>query len=73
MIRSSAAFRFDALRRRRPVLVAARLLQILALRRQRSALSRLDAKALSDIGLTRDQADCESRRPFWDVPAHWRG
>ena len=39
--------------------------------RQRHALSRLDATALRDIGLTKTQADTEARKPLWDVPSHW--
>ena len=39
--------------------------------RQRRALSRLDASALRDIGLTKAQADAEAKKPLWDVPAHW--
>lgn len=42
-----------------------------ALHRQRSALRRLDARALEDIGLTRAQAEAEANRPLWDAPAHW--
>ena len=36
--------------------------------RQRRALARLDDKALADIGLTRDEAQIEANRPFWDIP-----
>ncbi len=39
--------------------------------RQRRALERLDDSALTDIGLSRTEAHIESRRPVWDVPAHW--
>lgn len=40
--------------------------------RQRQTLRTLDADALRDIGLTRAQADAESRRSFWDAPESWR-
>ncbi len=40
---------------------------------QRRRLSRLDDRALQDIGLTRDTARSEARRPFWDIPAAQRG
>jgi uncharacterized protein YjiS (DUF1127 family) len=33
--------------------------------RQRQALARLDDRLLRDIGVTRDQAKAESRKPFW--------
>ncbi|MCT8159701.1 DUF1127 domain-containing protein [Pseudoruegeria sp. SHC-113] len=55
---------------RRPFL--ARLLAADAAWRQRQALKALDAAALADIGLTRAEAEAESARPFWDVPATWR-
>ncbi|MEM7732040.1 MAG: DUF1127 domain-containing protein [Pseudomonadota bacterium] len=48
------------------------LLDLFSLYRQRRALARLDAHALRDVGLTHDAAEHESRRGFWDVPAHWR-
>ncbi|MFN6924491.1 MAG: DUF1127 domain-containing protein [Tabrizicola sp.] len=47
-------------------------MQVLTLARSRQALSRLDDHLLRDIGLTRDQAEAESRRRAWDVPAHWK-
>ncbi|WP_425041085.1 DUF1127 domain-containing protein [Primorskyibacter sp. S187A] len=36
--------------------------------RQRQSLAKLDDAALRDIGLTRHEADEESKRPFWDLP-----
>ncbi len=39
--------------------------------RSRRALARLDAHGLRDIGLSAAAAEEESRRPFWDSPAHW--
>ena len=34
-------------------------------RRQRQALLELDDHLLNDIGLTREQANKEARKPFW--------
>ncbi|MGC9368235.1 MAG: DUF1127 domain-containing protein [Paracoccaceae bacterium] len=35
---------------------------------QRHRLTQLDDALLSDIGLTRGQAEAEARRGFWDLP-----
>lgn len=43
-----------------------------AVARQRAALRRLDDAALSDLGISRAEAQAEAARPFWDVPATWR-
>jgi len=51
---------------------ALRLTDLLALSRQRRALADLDPHVLADIGLTRDEALTEARRPIWDVPESWR-
>jgi len=56
----------------RPLNLTARLLGMLALRRQRNALAKLDDAALRDIGLTRRDALREANRPLWDAPATWR-
>jgi uncharacterized protein YjiS (DUF1127 family) len=45
---------------------------LLALAKQRRALTRLDDAALRDMGLTRAEAAHEASRPAWDVPSHWR-
>ena len=45
---------------------------LLGLYRQRRALAEMDPKKLSDIGVTRSEAETEEKRPVWDVPAHWR-
>ena len=50
----------------------ARLLDVLALRRQRRQLATLDDRALEDMGLTRADVAAELKRPVWDVPATWR-
>ena len=39
---------------------------------QRRALAKLSQDALTDIGLSADQAKIEANRTFWDVPATWR-
>ena len=44
------------------------LSDVFDLYRQRRALARLDDKALADIGLTREEAQIEANRPFWDIP-----
>jgi len=45
--------------------------QMTAVRRQRRELRSLEDHLLDDIGFTQSQADAESKRPAWDVPAHW--
>ncbi|SFP05715.1 DUF1127 domain-containing protein [Tranquillimonas alkanivorans] len=37
--------------------------------RQRRRLATLEAHMLRDIGLTRDAAALEAKRPFWDRPS----
>ena len=65
-------------RRRHPIevadLIAKRLRDALAVieawrerARQRRALARLDDRMLNDIGLTREQADREICKLFWEV------
>ncbi len=39
--------------------------RMFARRRQRQALLELEDHLLADIGLTRDQAELEARKPFW--------
>ncbi|MGD1883622.1 MAG: DUF1127 domain-containing protein [Paracoccaceae bacterium] len=46
--------------------------RLLDLWRSRRALSRLDALALDDVGLSKEEAQIESNRPIWDVPATWK-
>lgn len=45
--------------------------RLFSLRRQRRDLATLDDHMLRDVGLTRQDAQRESGRPIWDVPAHW--
>ncbi|PRY23598.1 uncharacterized protein DUF1127 [Aliiruegeria haliotis] len=44
---------------------------MMALHKQRRDLAKLDDRALSDIGVSRYQAEIEASRPAWDVPQHW--
>ncbi|WP_424940810.1 DUF1127 domain-containing protein [Aliiroseovarius sp. S253] len=48
------------------------LATVIQTRRERVALSQLDAQRLDDLGLTRAQAQSEANRPIWDVPSHWQ-
>lgn len=41
-------------------------------RRERAELASLDDAALKDIGVSREEALAEARRPLWDVPRYWR-
>ncbi|RYG93070.1 DUF1127 domain-containing protein [Loktanella sp. IMCC34160] len=59
-------------RRAAPLGLVARLSQMIALWRQRSALRDLDDARLCDMGITRAEAEAEARRPVWDVPTHWQ-
>jgi uncharacterized protein YjiS (DUF1127 family) len=54
-----------------PTQLLARLRLALAARAQRRALARADDRLLDDIGISRDQALAEARRPVWDVPPTW--
>lgn len=47
------------------------ILRWLELRRERKALADLDDYLLDDIGVTRNEALREARKPFWDAPSHW--
>lgn len=48
--------------------VVARILAWLELATQRRRLAELDERMLSDIGITREAALAEARRPIWDLP-----
>lgn len=56
---------------RPPQSLLSRFVQARAVARQRKALAQLDDTILSDIGITRAQAEHESERPVWDAPQHW--
>ena len=45
--------------------------RLFSVARQRRELARLDDRALSDIGVSRQQAHKEATRPFWDAPESW--
>ena len=49
-----------------------RLIQYVAVARQRRTLIALNDHLLDDSGITRDQAAAEARRKIWDVPATWQ-
>lgn len=47
------------------------LLALLALRRSRRMLAGLEEHRLRDLGLSREDALAEARRPFWNAPDYW--
>lgn len=49
-----------------------RVLGLLALRRSRIALARLDLRLLDDVALTPRQQQQEAARRLWDAPDSWR-
>lgn len=52
--------------------VLAMLGQMHNLAQQRAALRQLDADQLRDINISRDAAQKEGSRPFWDAPDYLR-
>ena len=44
---------------------------LIKVRKSRLALARLDPDRLEDIGISRIEADQETKRSFWDAPANW--
>jgi uncharacterized protein YjiS (DUF1127 family) len=71
LLRSATASARLPARIKRPAALLARLRLALAARAQRRALARADDRLLDDIGVSRDQALAEARRPVWDVPPTW--
>jgi uncharacterized protein YjiS (DUF1127 family) len=49
--------------------LAGAVARAVTLHEQRRALALLDDARLRDLGLTRAQAEAESARPIWDMPA----
>ena len=43
---------------------------LIKVRKSRLALARLDPDRLEDIGISRIEADQETKRSFWDAPAN---
>ncbi|MEM9524310.1 MAG: DUF1127 domain-containing protein [Pseudomonadota bacterium] len=56
---------------RRGLAIMTAVTALFSLARQRRGLRDLSDETLKDIGLTREQAQSEAARPFWDVPNHW--
>jgi len=48
------------------------IMRYIDLYRQRRALAALDTARLTDIGLSRQDAEVEAGRAFWDAPVHWK-
>lgn len=48
------------------------LMAFFGMLRSRRALANLDADQLADIGISREMAQLEAARPFWDIPSLWR-
>lgn len=54
-----------------PLAVLGMVTTALSITRERQTLSDLDDHLLRDIGVTRDDADVETKRPVWDAPNRW--
>lgn len=52
--------------------VFARLQAHFQLMRSRRALAALEDHLLRDVGLSRQDAQNEAKRPLWDAPSTWR-
>ena len=50
---------------------AQQIRKLFRLHQQRNSLSLLSDRMLRDIGVSREEALRESRRPVWDLPQHW--
>ena len=58
----------------KPVSLWKRLRLWLAMREERAALAKLDARMLADIGLDESAVQREVHRTVWDIPNHrWHG
>ncbi len=63
----------DDLRSARPLRLFSLALQVLSVHRQRRHLAELSVHQLADIGITREEAQTEAARPFWDLPSEQIG
>ena len=61
-------FRFD-LWMARPTRLFSFALKVLDVIQQRRQLAKLSDHYLADIGITREEAQIEAARPFWDLPS----
>ena len=66
------AFRGD-LRSARPLRLFSLAFQVLSVHRQRRRLAELSDHQLTDIGITREEAQTEAARLFWDLPSEQIG
>ncbi len=48
-----------------------RIADMVGVHRQRKTLENLDDHMLHDIGISRQDAKIEAKKPVWDVPRHW--
>ncbi len=65
-IYTASAGRYRQISLSGPVIAASRAMSVWCERaRQRRALASLDDRLLSDIGVSRAEADREARKPFW--------
>ena len=53
--------------------LAVTVLRAADVNRQRRQLAGLSDRQLADIGVTRNGAEAEAARPFWDLPADQAG
>ena len=63
---------FAISRRSRPRGALARIDAAFRLGRERADLAALDPTRLRDLGLSPEDVNAETARPFWDAPGWWR-
>ncbi len=63
----------DDLRSARPLRLFSLAFQVLSVHRQRRRLAELSDHNLADIGITREEAQTEAARSFWDLPSEQIG
>ncbi len=49
-----------------------RVVDLIAIRKERIDLSQLDKRLLADLGISETEARIEAKRPLWDAPDRWR-